>query len=185
MPFVSSPPRPRRLPDPHAPFFDLSGLAHPLWWAALALLLINDNLLKGRGTAPAWLTGKLSDVAFLVVAPVVFAALLPRALRCRRALALAAVVGVYVAADLSERVSRGVVSAAAQVGLRWRLWPDTTDLLALGVLPLTAWLLWGRRATAVERTPAHPRLWRERAGVVVGAAACLATTPVLWVTRSS
>jgi hypothetical protein len=49
-----------------------------LWWAALALLIINDNLLKGHGVVPGWLTGKLSDFAFLVVAPVVFAALLPR-----------------------------------------------------------------------------------------------------------
>jgi hypothetical protein len=38
-------------------------LRQPLWWGALALLLVNDNLLKGSGLAPAWLTGKLSDFA--------------------------------------------------------------------------------------------------------------------------
>ncbi|HEX7507234.1 MAG TPA: hypothetical protein VF550_10715 [Polyangia bacterium] len=41
--------------------FDFAPLSHPLWWASLALLLLNDNLLKGRAVVPAWLTGKLSD----------------------------------------------------------------------------------------------------------------------------
>jgi hypothetical protein len=53
-----------------------AGLAHPAWWLALALLALNDHVLKGAGLLPAWLTGKLSDVAGLVVAPVLLAALL-------------------------------------------------------------------------------------------------------------
>lgn len=43
---------------------------------ALAVLLLNDHLLKGAGLLPGWLTGKLSDVAGLYVAPVVLAALI-------------------------------------------------------------------------------------------------------------
>ena len=82
--------------------FDLTPLGHPIWWGALALLLVNDDLLKGRGIVPGWLTGKLSDFAFLVVAPVVFAALIPRRVPGRRTFAPAAVVGLYVAADLSR-----------------------------------------------------------------------------------
>ena len=152
--------------------FDLAPLAHPLWWAGLALLLINDNLLKGHGVVPGWLTGKLSDFAFLVVAPVVFAAMLPRGVPGRRPLAIAAVVGVFVAADLSPAVSDAVVALAARVGLRWKLWPDATDLVALAVLPVTIHLLYRRNLVSSERA-----LWmRERAGVVLGAAACLATS---------
>jgi hypothetical protein len=94
-------------------------------------LLVNENLLKGSGLAPAWLIGKLSDFAFLVVAPVLLAALLPVTLLKRRALAVAAVVLVYAAADLSSTGSEAIVGMAARVGLRWRLWPDPTDLLAL------------------------------------------------------
>ena len=85
--------------------FDLTPLGHPIWWGALALLPVNDNLLKGRGVVPGWLTGKLSDFAFLVVAPVVCAALLPRRLPGRRTFAVAAVAGLFVAADLSRAVS--------------------------------------------------------------------------------
>ena len=45
-------------------------LRHPVILAALALWLVNDHVLKGRG--PGWLTGKLSDVACLVVVPALF-----------------------------------------------------------------------------------------------------------------
>ena len=121
--------------------FDLTPLGHPVWWVSLALLLINDHLLKGRGVVPGWLAGKLSDVAFLIVAPTLLAALLPRRVPGRRAFAVGAVVALYAAADLSRAVSDAVVAVAARVGLHWRLWPDTTDLLALAVLPLTVWLL--------------------------------------------
>ena len=151
--------------------FDLSPLGHPAWWGALVLLLVNDGLLKGGGVVPGWLTGKLSDFAFLIVAPVLFAALIPRALPRRRTIALVAVVGLYVAADLSRGVSDAVVAAAARFGLTWKLWPDPTDLIALAVLPLTIRLM---RAPPSARVLA-PYL-RERAGVLLGAAACLATS---------
>jgi len=42
-----------------------------VWWVALAVLVVNDHVLKGAGLLPGWLTGKLSDFAGLVVAPVV------------------------------------------------------------------------------------------------------------------
>ena len=159
-----TPDRPRR--------FDLTPLAHPLWWGALALLVVNDHLLKGRGVVPSWLTGKLSDFAFLIVAPMLATALLPRALRWRRTLAVTAVVGVFVAAELSRAVSDAIIATAGWVGIRWQLWPDPTDLIALAVLPLTVHLL---RAPA----PAWPQRFvavHERAGVLVGALACVATS---------
>ena len=51
----------------------LRTLAHPLTWLALALLLVNDHLL--RVLWPSWWTGKLGDFAWLFFAPLVLAAL--------------------------------------------------------------------------------------------------------------
>jgi hypothetical protein len=157
--------------------FDLTPLGHPVWWGALALLLVNDDLLKGRGVVPGWLTGKLSDVAFLIVAPVVFAALIPRRAPGRRTFAVTSVVALFVAADLSRAVSDAVVALAAGVGLTWRLWPDPTDLVAVAVLPITIWLL-RRPPRPADTSPAARggRIQRERAGIVLGALACIATS---------
>jgi hypothetical protein len=152
--------------------FELGTLGHPLWWAALALLVVNDRFLKGGGLAPGWLTGKLSDFAFLLVAPVLASALIPVRLPGRRAIAVGVVSGLFVAAKVSPAVSVALVATLARLGLRWRLWPDPTDLLALSVLPFTLRLL---RA----RPPASPdfaRRWRERIAVILGAVACLATS---------
>ena len=155
---------------------DLASLRHPTWWGALALLLINDNLLKGRGLVPSWLTGKLSDFAFLIVAPVVFAVLLPAALPRRKTFAVLSVVGLFVATDLSPAASDAVVAAAAHLGMTWRLWPDPTDLIALAVLPLTFQVL--RSSHAQSRAGRLPLAlaMRERLGLIAGAFACLATT---------
>jgi hypothetical protein len=154
------------------PTFDLAALAHPAWWAALALLLVNDNLLKGRGVVPGWITGKLSDLAFVVVAPTLFAALLPRALPGRRVLALVSVIGLYVATDLSPAASDGFVAVMARLGITARLWPDWTDLVALALLPLTVHLL----RLPQRRDDSRRRFTLQRVGVTVGAAACLATS---------
>lgn len=48
------------------------GLLHPLALAALGLLVVNDHLLKPM--LPGLLTGKLSDVAGLLLAPLVVVA---------------------------------------------------------------------------------------------------------------
>ena len=153
-------------------FFDFSPLHHWLWWLALAVLLVNDNLLKGRGLAPGWLTGKLSDIAFLVVAPVLLTTLLPLRLLGRRLLAFAAVVAVYAAADLSASASDAIVALAARFGLHWRLWPDFTDLLALAVLP-AGWWIAGTRGRQPLRSA---KTVVQTAGLAIGVFACLATS---------
>ena len=162
---------------PPAGHFDLSPLGHPMWWLALALLLVNDNLLKGAGLVPTWLTGKLSDFAFLMVAPVLLTTLLPVRLRARRIFAFSAVSIVFVAADLSPVASDAIVAMARRLGMRWRLWPDGTDLLALAVLPASWWV-----AGSISWLADHAnRRWLQKVGVVLGAAACLATSaPPSW-----
>lgn len=52
----------------------LLGVGHPLAVLAAALVLLNDLVLPGR--APTWLTGKLSDIGWLVLAPIGLAATL-------------------------------------------------------------------------------------------------------------
>jgi hypothetical protein len=146
---------------------DLRPLAHPLWWVAVAVLFVNDNYLKGGGLAPGWLTGKLSDFAFLIVAPVLLGCLLPARLRWRRQIALAAVAGLYVATELSPAAADAVVAVAARLGMHWRLWPDLTDLLAVVVLPLS-WRLLDR--PWLRARPLRPL------GVIIGLHLCLATT---------
>jgi hypothetical protein len=65
---------------PHAPTLPpmsaprpRAAILHPVAIGALALLLVNDHVLKSAW--PGWWTGKLSDVAALIVGTVTFAAL--------------------------------------------------------------------------------------------------------------
>ncbi len=76
-------------------------LLHPLWWVALGLLALNDHALKPMGLLPGWLTGKLSDVAGLVVAPVMLAAMLRTRTVAARAGAFAAVTLAFAAMKVS------------------------------------------------------------------------------------
>lgn len=153
---------------------DVRPLAHPVWWLALALLVCNDHLFKGRGILPGWLTGKLSDVAFLIVAPVLAAVVLPRTLPRRRAVALFLVGGVFAAAKASSAASDALVAMLGHIGLRWRLWPDATDLLALAVLPVAGWVLRQHREDCGRDSRRRPiRAWL---GLAAGALACAATS---------
>ena len=108
---------------------DTSSLCHPGWWVALVVLLVNDHLLKGGGILPGWLTGKLSDFAFLVVLPVLVASLMPARLLGRRTAAFTIVIGIFVAAKVSLSASNALVACAARP-IRSDCTPDTADELA-------------------------------------------------------
>jgi hypothetical protein len=150
-------------------------LHSPLWWACLVLWLLNDHVLKGRGLLPSWLTGKLSDFAGLVVAPVLASALLGReGGRSRRALCFALVVAPFVALKVSESAAGVIERVSHTLGLSWRLWVDPTDLAALVVLPL-AWRISARESRVASGGSLRPDGW-SRAGALVGAVACLATS---------
>lgn len=143
-----------------------------MWWVALAVLLLNDHLLKGSG--PGWLTGKLSDVAGMVMAPALVAAL--ARVRTRRGLIYTHVgVGAALAAvNLSEDLARTVEGLMSTVGLPWRLWVDPTDLLALFALPV-AWRLLVPAMGEEEITPRAAWLL-ERLGLLAGAVGSMATS---------
>ncbi len=146
-----------------------SAFVHPLFLGSLALLALNDHVLKGSGLLPGWLTGKLSDFAGLVFAPPLFAALL--GVRSRRGLAIATgAVGVgFTLLELSGSATALAEAAYAAFGLTWRSWSDPTDLLALAMLPVSYALV---VRTSLE-VPA--RATRARAEILFGAAGVFAS----------
>lgn len=169
-------------------------LRHPLFVSSLALLVVNDHLLKGSG-APSWLTGKLSDFAGLVVAPVLLHAAwvgarrrwegrAPRGEGAGRsgtswhsaAIAMALVTLGFVATELWQPAADVVARALGLLGVPSRLWADPTDLLALAVLPVTWQVL---RGSATPHEPASTAWSRasSRTLFAMGVLACVATSP--------
>ncbi|MCC6526117.1 MAG: hypothetical protein IT373_25950 [Polyangiaceae bacterium] len=161
-----------------APLAPARALAHPLWLGGLALLVLNDHVLKGSGALPGLVTGKLSDAAGMLVAPAL-AALVVRA-RGRHAVALChlAVLVVFAAIKVSRPAADAVEALAGVLGLRWRIWVDPSDLL-VAVPALAASLRW--LVPAMERPLALRRSARrlgELAGTTVGLLACMGTSQV-------
>lgn len=157
-----------------------SALRHPALWVAGVVLVVNDHLLKGSGLVPGVITGKLSDFAWLVVAPVILAALFQARTRGQHAVILAFFVGLFGMTELSQAAADSVSQWASSVGIPCRLWADPTDLIALSVLPLT-WHLMGR--TARSNTRIDGALGRVVLGL--GIFASVATTepgPPTWTT---
>jgi hypothetical protein len=141
---------------------------HPLWWGALGVLVLNDHVLKRALLVPAWLTGKASDVAGLLVAvPLVVACVAARSAWARRAVAVG-VAALFVALELSPAFVAEVERVSRALGIPWRLWTDPTDLLALVFLPLASWL-----AVFVDAGPV--RVGRDRLAIAFAAVACLAS----------
>lgn len=161
-----------------------SALRHPLWWAALGALLLNDHVLKGAGILPGAITGKLSDFAGLLVAPVLLAAIV-RARRRRTILACFAATGAVFAAI---KVSPAAASASETVMafMSWRVWSDPTDLIALPML-LVGWHVFVEPRPNAARDEAGGSPMLSRAALVLGGFACIATSqpaPEPWDPRS-
>jgi len=140
-------------------------LRHPAWWSALALLVLNDHVLKGAGVLPGALTGKLSDFAGLLVAPVLLAALVGA-----RSVTARAAVFVVVALPFVAINASATLVAAWDAALGWSTTTDPTDLVALLVAPLAIALAGVEsRRTDRESVP--------RAAIALGGLACIATSP--------
>lgn len=177
-------PEPRLGRAPRQHLADLSRLLHPVFLVALLALLLNDHLWKGAALLPGWLTGKLSDFAGLVVAPVLSASLVS----CRwvrlRVLAFMLPVVLFASINIFPRFALSWDAAwsfllRGMTGMSYRSVSDLTDLLALAILPLAGWL-----AFAPSHSCGKLRRWRLAAPVrllerVVASAAllaCLATS---------
>ncbi|MFO7562162.1 MAG: hypothetical protein R6X02_05935 [Enhygromyxa sp.] len=116
-------------------------LLTPTWLGALALLVANDHWLKGSGLLPGVLTGKLSDFAGMLVAPVLLAALL-RVRSARGLLAChLAVAAVFSGIQLSAGFAELWSAAMGLLGHPWVITRDPTDLIALPCLALSWRLL--------------------------------------------
>lgn len=156
-------------------------LLSPIWLGALAVLAVNDHLLKGAALVPAGLTGKLSDIAGMLVAPTLLAAIL--GLKSRRGLLHChiAVGLVFAAINLSPAAADAWSWLMGLVGFPWAITVDPTDLLALPALAL-GWralvpAMQPVSSVSLSRSPA-PR-WRapEYGAAAVGALLCVATSP--------
>lgn len=143
----------------------LAWLTHPVSAVAVLVLLVNDHLLKAA--APGVVTGKVSDVAGLIFAPALVAALcclLVPSLPARWA-SVAALVLVGAAFTLVKALpgGAGVASAAWSVLRPSVILADPTDLLALPALGIAWWV----RCRSLEPVVSTPIARGVRATVVL------------------
>lgn len=139
----------------------MSWLARPWFFAAVAVLALNDHVFKQA--FPGWVTGKLSDVAGLVVVATVFSVLLGPG-------GGGALAGV---AFLALKIVPGVAEAVAPLMGGTPTLRDASDLLALVALP-PLWLALRRdRPGRLARTR---RGWA-MLGLIAAVAATTATSP--------
>ena len=135
-------------------------LLAPLPVIAIALLVLNDRVLKGS-VAPQWLTGKLSDVTGVFVFPLAATAVVDLAgaglaklglgwdftlRRWKLGVAIGFTALVFGAIKLSPAIGGWVERAWSWLIPSATIYPDPTDAFALIVLIGTWWH--GRRAIA-------------------------------------
>ena len=147
---------------------------HPIALAAVAMLLVNDWVLKPIG--PGAVTGKLSDLAGLVFAPLALSSAIGLALaiavrfgarvdpslsRRRLALCVVATAAVFAAVKLDPDAARAFASLVSRLGRPAHVVIDRSDLWCLPALAITAWI--GRdelRRVPLGRPAAIHRLGR-------------------------
>ncbi|MCA9655129.1 MAG: hypothetical protein KC501_34765 [Myxococcales bacterium] len=148
-------------------------LLHPAWLTSLGVLALNDHLLKGADLLPAALTGKLSDVAGMLVAPLLLAALL-RVRRFGSWVACHLAVGaVFAAIQISPAAADAWSVAMGALGFPWVI---TRDLGDLGVLPILALSLWGFVPAMRRPARANARRSAELGAATAGLLCCVATS---------
>ena len=165
-------------------------LLEPVALTAVLVLVVNDWVLKGSGLIPAALTGKLSDLAGLLFAPLLVTACLDLSLMAAARLgapvdfslrpgklvaASVAVGALFTAVKLSPAAAGWLEGAAAAAGLGWRIAVDPGDLVALPALAGAVWL--GRREIArvpLGRLEVLERRWRRGGAPVAGGLADVA-----------
>ncbi|MFD3454892.1 hypothetical protein ACFWVC_22285 [Streptomyces sp. NPDC058691] len=145
----------------------LAWVGHPGTVLAVAVMAVNDHLLKQA--LPGVVTGKLSDVAGLVLAPPLLA--LPVALICRtlpvgRAANVLAALSILVT-GMAFSLVKCTAAGAALASELWslvagpsRVLADPSDLLALPALG-AGWWLWtrARSRSAGTRIVRLARVW--------------------------
>lgn len=127
-------------------------LLHPLWLGGLLVLALNDHVLKGAGLLPEVVTGKLSDISGMLVAPALLAT--ATGVRTRRGWIAAhvAVGAVFAAIKLSTPVASMWSALMGAFGFAWTIVIDPTDVaVAIPTLLLGAHVLGRAMAMAPAR----------------------------------
>lgn len=137
-----------------APALPLGEALHPVTLAAALLLAVNDWVLKPR-LGPSAMTGKLSDLAGLVFAPVVLSAAIglglhlaaglgarvdPSLSRRRLVLCTVATGAVFAAVKLDPGAARVLVALISDLGRPAEISLDRTDLWCLPALVIAVWI---------------------------------------------
>jgi len=124
----------------------LAWLAHPISLGALVVLIVNDHVLKAA--FPGVVTGKVSDVAGLVVAPPFLASMV--LLAVGRLSPGRVAVGSISVVGIGFTLAKATGAGASVAGAAWSLLmphavvvADATDLFALPALG-AAWYAWRR-----------------------------------------
>ncbi|WP_203652803.1 hypothetical protein [Demequina activiva] len=166
----------------------LRWIAHPASVAGIAVLVLNDHVLKAE--FGSWWTGKLSDIAGLIFFPALLAAVaslaVPRA--SARLLMPAAIAVTGIGFTVVKATDMGAATASAV--LTAITWPSTvlrdpTDLVALAALAVAAWTAHASLRDAQDtqnaqdtqgaRTDGHTR-WRAAVLVPIAVLASVATS---------
>ena len=143
------------------------GLAHPLPLASIALLLVNDHVLKRA--CPSWLTGKLSDFAGLFFFPILLVAIAELGPAARRRRSLVAAIACVATAIVFAAI-KAVPACNALANRVGTFVLDPTDLVAL-VSVAAAWVFLDRPA------PSGVARWQTGLAIVVASGASVATSP--------
>jgi hypothetical protein len=125
----------------------LAALAHPLALACAGALLLNALVLQRLW--PSWWTGKIGDVAWLVIVPLLVAVPLDAIGRLRRpsprafaGLLCLPVALAFAAAKALPAANSALLAVGTSLGLALKLRLDPSDLLALPAVLGAAWV-WG------------------------------------------
>lgn len=132
---------------------------HPVTLAAVALLVVNDWVIKphwhGGGLVRDLVAGKLSDVAGLAFAPVVLSAAIglvlalaarlgarvdPSLTRRRLLSCIAATGAGFALVKLSPTAAQALIGALEHLGRPAAIAPDLTDLACLPALAIAYWI---------------------------------------------
>jgi hypothetical protein len=137
-----------------APALPVGEAMHPVTLAAVALLVVNDWVLKPR-LGPSVVTGKLSDIGGLVFAPVVLSSAIglvqhglarlgmridPSLSRRRLVACIVATGAGFAAVKLFPVAATYLAEALSLMGRRAEIYLDRTDLLCLPALAVAWWI---------------------------------------------
>src|SRR5262245_28054589 len=123
--------------EPQSSFYRaVNSLAHPVSLISILVLFFNDHYL--RLAYPSWLTGKLSDIAWLIFAPLICAGLMSWMIRSERYVGILSfsLIGLWFAAGKTILAIHDLTLNIQETVFGWRgvLRLDPSDLIALPAL---------------------------------------------------